>query len=110
MAGYVKGLDSVLKELKRFEKEREEKAKSVVKDAAYVMEAQAKALAPVRTGYLRENIKTHIEDGGLSAEVISHAEYSMHVEYGTSKQIAQQFMTPAFFKAKSHFERSIERG
>jgi HK97 gp10 family phage protein len=110
MSRYIQGLDNVISGLRQIEKEQEKEAKKAVSQSAYVLEAQAKALAPVDTGYLRASIKTHIKDGGLSAEVISHAEYSLFVEYGTSKQEAQQFMTPAYFKAKEHFERLIERG
>ncbi|NYE07284.1 HK97 gp10 family phage protein [Bacillus niacini] len=110
MSRYIQGLDNVISGLRQIEKDQEKAAKKAVSQSAYLLEAQAKALAPVDTGYLRGSIKTHIKDGGLSAEVISHAEYSLFVEYGTSKQEAQQFMTPAYFKAKEHFERLIERG
>jgi HK97 gp10 family phage protein len=110
MSRYIQGLDNVIGSLRQIEKDQEKLAKKAVSQSAYLLEAQAKALAPVQTGYLRESIKTHIKDGGLSAEVISHAEYSLFVEYGTSKQEAQQYMTPAYFKAKEHFDRLIERG
>lgn len=110
MSRYVQGIDDMIKYIKRIEKEQEADVKKAIRQSAYLLEAQAKALAPVQSGYLRESIKTHIKDGGLSAEVISHAEYSLFVEYGTSKQEAQQYMSPAYFKAKEHFERLIERG
>jgi HK97 gp10 family phage protein len=106
MSRYVQGLDQMISYVRSLDREQEKTAKKAVRESAYLMEAQAKALAPVQTGYLRESIKTHIKEGGLTAEVISHAEYSLFVEYGTSKQEAQQFMSPAFLRAKEHFERS----
>jgi HK97 gp10 family phage protein len=108
MSKYLRGLDNVLRHVQSIEKDCEQNAKKAVKDSAYLMEAQAKALAPVKTGYLRENIKTHIEDGGLYAKVISHSDYSMFVEFGTSKQEAQPFMIPAYFKAKRNFEKLMK--
>jgi HK97 gp10 family phage protein len=108
MSKFITGLDSVLKHVKSLEKDCEIHAKKAVSNAAYIMEAQAKALAPVRTGYLRESIKTHIDDGGLSAKVISHSEYSLFVEFGTSKQESQPYMMPAYFKAKLHFEKLMK--
>jgi HK97 gp10 family phage protein len=110
MASYVRGLDNALKYVRQIEAEIEKDAKQAVKESSYLMEAQAKALAPVKTGYMRSNIKTYFNEGGLSGEVISHAEYSLFVEFGTSKQEAQPYMMPAYFKARKHFEQLLERG
>jgi HK97 gp10 family phage protein len=109
MAGYITGLDNALKYVKQMEKELESDVRRAVKESSYLMEAQAKALAPVRTNYLRSNIKTTIKDGGMSSEVISHAEYSLFVEFGTSKQEAQPYMMPSYFKARNHFENLLRR-
>jgi HK97 gp10 family phage protein len=105
---HVRGLDIALKHVKQLEDKYEERAKNAVSKSTQLMEAQAKALSPVQTGHLRQNIKTYIEDGGLRGKVISHAEYSQHVEYGTSKQEAQPYMGPAYFKAKQHFEKLLK--
>ena len=108
---HVRGLDVALKYVSEIEDRYEKRAKNAVSKSTQLMEAQAKALASVQTGYLRMNIKTYIEEGGLRGKVISHANYSQHVENGTSKQEAQPYMAPAYFKAKQHFEKLMrDRG
>ena len=47
------------------------------------------------TGFLANNIITNIQGNGLEGEVISQAEYSQYLEYGTSKMGARPFMQPS---------------
>lgn len=65
------------------------------------METLARELAPVDTGFMRDNIR-QIEEASqdnLKVTVESGAEYSMFVEYGTVNMDAQPFFTPAFESA-----------
>ena len=58
----------------------------------------AKDLAPVDTGFMRENIKkvgTIIAEDIVRGEILSAAHYSSYVEYGTEKQNPQPFLNPA---------------
>ena len=57
----------------------------------------ARQLAPVDTGYLRDHIAVKVEGGVY--EVISGAEYSTYVEFGTTYSEAQPFFYPAFGSA-----------
>jgi HK97 gp10 family phage protein len=112
-----------------------------VQKSALQIESNAKRLAPVSNraggGNLRSYINHKITEGGFSAEVTSHADYSAYVEYDTRAHIiwakkakalhfkkggadvfakwvwhpgtkAQPFMRPAFESEKPHFLRSIE--
>jgi|TARA_R100000773_G_C4221176_1_gene120144 HK97 gp10 family phage protein len=47
------------------------------------------------TGFLANNIVTNLQGNGLEGEVISQAEYSQYLEYGTSKMGARPFMQPS---------------
>ena len=47
------------------------------------------------TGFLANNLVTSIQGNGLEGEVISQAEYSQYLEYGTSKMGARPFMQPS---------------
>jgi len=47
------------------------------------------------TGFLANNIVTNMQGNGLEGEVISQAEYSQYLEYGTSKMGARPFMQPS---------------
>ena len=53
----------------------------------------AKARAAVDTGAMRDSIERALSGGWFS--VISLAEYSSFVEFGTTKMAAQPFMQPA---------------
>lgn len=68
------------------------------------------------TGYLVANINLVFpaEDTGFAAEVESRAEYSVHLEFGTSKMRERPFLQPALEenrpKIRSMFARLKARG
>jgi HK97 gp10 family phage protein len=68
------------------------------------------------TGYLVSNIHLVFpaEDTGFAAEVESRAEYSAHLEFGTSKMRERPFLQPALEenrpKIRSMFARLKARG
>jgi len=66
------------------------------------------------TGYLANNIYLVIESDGFSADVESRANYSEHLEFGTSKMQARPFMQPALEanrkKIVSMFKRLKAKG
>lgn len=67
------------------------------KKIADKIEKTAKGLAPVKTGFLRNNIEAVSLKRGKTAEVISYAKYSAFQEYGTARGIVPKyFMTRAF--------------
>ncbi|MFP3357583.1 HK97 gp10 family phage protein [Planococcus sp. SIMBA_143] len=102
--GKIEGLDEFLDFTNSLTDEIESDVKELVKKTAYQTEGAAKNLTPVDTGRLRRSISTKTENGGLSATVSTNVEYAMAVEYGTSKQPAQPYMTPAYVKYKKKFE------
>lgn len=73
------------------------KAKAAVLQGAYMIEADAKQLAPVDTGALRNSIESE-QGEGISAVVHDGVEYGIWQELGTSKMAAQPFMIPALEK------------
>lgn len=73
------------------------KAKAAVLKGGYMIEADAKQMAPVDTGALRNSIETE-EGQGISAIVHDGVEYGIWQELGTSKMAAQPFMIPAMEK------------
>lgn len=71
----------------------------------------AQQLAPVRTGFMRNNIK-QTEDAApehLRVTMESQADYSAFVEYGTVNMDAQPFMTPAFESARKQVNNGLLR-
>lgn len=108
------GLGGDIKESSR--KGLERGAKKIQKNAKY--------LAPVKTGHLRNSIKTKSKttQDGVEAQVFTNIEYAPYVEFGTGLsglnsnierpdtvmykvnhhgQAAQPYMTPAYLHAKN---------
>jgi HK97 gp10 family phage protein len=75
---------------------------------AAAIEASAKQRAPVDTGFLRSSIQAR-PVGPAEAEVSVGAEYGAHVEYGTRRQAAQPYLTPAVEGERQRFEARVKK-
>ena len=86
-------------------------AKVAVKKTAKDIEATAKALAPVDTGFLRSAVKSsdlrNVSQDAPEAEVRAGASYSVYQELGTSRMAPQPFMGPAADKHTPAFEAAM---
>ncbi len=60
------------------------------------MEATAKQIVPVRTGFLRSTIYHQVDPVALSLEVGADADYAFFVEMGTRRMAAEPYIRPAF--------------
>lgn len=89
------------------------KVAAVVRKTAHDIEADAKALAPVDTGNLRNSISTTVTGDGrhgtLTAEIGPTAEYGVYVEHGTSVQPGQPFLGPAFDRRAPGYTEALAR-
>lgn len=83
------------------------KAAIVVRKAATDIERDAKILAPVDTGNLRNSIGAVVR--GLRAEVGPTAEYGVYVEHGTSRMGPQPYMGPAAERHTAPFELAMRK-
>ena len=86
-----------------------------VKEAVEVTQAlvinEARALVPVKTGFLQASIgagEIKISRGGIEAEVRADAEYADFVEFGTSLQDPQPYLGPALLQQIGPFRRRVE--
>lgn len=122
--------------LKRFEKSIERQIKRIVHETAEIIASNAKSLAPVDDGSLKDSIHVEYYKGGLSALVTVGAHYGIYVEFGTgiyavkgngrkdpwvyySKKLkrfvytrgmkAQPFFFPALDIAEKHWERELKK-
>ena len=57
------------------------------------------------TGYLAQNIVLQVDTDGMGVSVESRAEYSVFLEFGTSKMEARPFMFPALEENKKKIRR-----
>ena len=76
--------------------------------AAYEVEAEAKRRVPVDTGALRNSIQTW-RSGSLRASIAPHMDYAAFVEFGTRKQRAKPYMTPAAEYVRPRFIEAMRR-
>ena len=111
MSNDVKGLKELIATLKKIPKELEKEMGDIVFANAQEIEAEAKRLAPVDTGKLRQGIKA-IKTGKLTSVIKANATglapYSIYLEYGTKNMRKQPFLFPAFFKGKKQFTEDLE--
>lgn len=86
---------------------------AALRRAAYAIQADAQALAPVDTGTLRASISTSIEGdgrfGAMTAEIGPTVEYGIYQEFGTSTQPGQPYLTPAFDRQVGSFQAAVAR-
>ena len=127
----LKGLDELLSNLSGLGGNVESAVENGLGRGAKKIQASAKLLAPVKTGALRNSIKTQVlnKGGDVRAKVYTNSEYAPYVEFGTGErgmesnidrpdgvsynpewkgQTAQPFMTPAYLHAKNSKEVEIE--
>jgi len=123
----VKGLDELLATLSGLGGNIKESSRKGLERGAKKIQKNAKLLAPVDTGQLRNSIKTKSEvtQDGAKAQVYTNVEHAPYVEFGTGQrgaesnidrpegisyradwkgQAAQPYMTPAYLHAKNSDE------
>ena len=81
---------------KEIPKECEDEAEKIILRYTQKVQATAKRMAPVDTGYLEGSIEMKIENGGMTGIVYVGAEYGGYVEFGTANHFAQPFFYPAY--------------
>ena len=126
-------LSKVFKSLRKFGKEAEEIIKDTTLAIASEIEADAKRLAPVDMGFLRNQIHTD-EVNEYNYEIVARAKYSAYLEFGTGglvnvpeelKELAikfkgkgvrqvnimpQPFLYPAFVKGRKQYLKDLQDG
>lgn len=73
-------------------------AEEIVTKHLNVIVERAKELAPVDTGFMRDNIRslgTQITNDLIQGQILSAADYSSFVEFGTKYQHEQPHLRPA---------------
>ncbi|MDR0979504.1 MAG: HK97 gp10 family phage protein [Lachnospiraceae bacterium] len=123
----IEGLDSLLSKLSKLGGDVNESCKKGLMRGAKKIQRNAKLLAPVKTGQLRNSIKVQdkSEANNVKVQVYTDVEHSAYVEFGTGQrgissnierpddvsykadwkgQPAQPFMTPSFLQAQNSGE------
>jgi len=61
------------------------------------------------TGYLANQIVMKVDANGMGADVISNADYSEALEFGTLKMPARPFMQPALEENRKKFDTNMAK-
>jgi len=89
------------------------RAKIVLKKTAQDIKANAKAIAPVDLGTLRESIGTSdlrlLSAANMFVEIGPTVDYGGYVEYGTSRMAPQAYMGPSLDRYAGPFEQAMEQ-
>lgn len=84
---------------------------AVLRRAAFAIQADAQALAPIDTGALKGSISTTFtgdgRGGAMTAEVGPTVDYGIYQEFGTSTQSGTPFMGPAFDRQIGGFTAAV---
>ena len=96
--------------LAKFHEKLQVELEVAVDNTCNFIESAAKQMAPVLTGYLRDNIRKGViktVKAVISGEVKSDAEYSIWVEGGTAYRSAQPYLRPVLKRAESVLRNEI---
>ncbi|WP_350345773.1 HK97-gp10 family putative phage morphogenesis protein [Lacticaseibacillus paracasei] len=100
------GLDKLMEELGATAGATIEAAASAMKTTTGKVQAQAKQIAPKRTGFMANNILVEPVNKtatSVTGTVNAKADYSSFVEFGTYKMSAEPFIRPTVSAAQSFF-------
>jgi HK97 gp10 family phage protein len=88
------GVPQAQRRLESYSRRVQRDLQEVLDIYAFLIQRQAQVLAPVDTGFLRNNIFVEV-DTKWSRIIEATAEYAIFVEYGTRYTQAQPFLAPA---------------
>ncbi len=103
----VTGVEAVIANFKKFGLEGRKIVSDITEIQALEIESEAKKLAPVDTGKLRQGIDAE-QVKRSSWTITAHEIYSRFVEFGTVKQTAQPFLHPAWKQGVKSYLRDLD--
>jgi HK97 gp10 family phage protein len=101
----VEGVEEFKRAVQQFDSAMQRQVHEQLEKWAMDVKEYAKALAPVRTGYLRSSIYAEIQE--WVAEIGAEASYALFVEFGTRYMQARPYLFPAVDEYLPELERII---
>lgn len=105
----ILNMDKLISKLTSTSKNLDNALEPAIKLVTAKLQAKIKTNAPVRTGILRNSIKTDYDKQKKQGKVYTNVEYAPHVEYGTRRQSAQPFFEPAIQEMKPTINDEIKK-
>ncbi len=86
----------------------EDDVRSLMEEVGGNVVTDAQATVPVDTGFLRDSLYYDVDDVDLILFAGDTARYAYYVEYGSSHQRAQSFLTDAIMKGAEELNAAID--
>lgn len=102
----IKGGEALVKRLNKLKDLS--KVEQVVRASGQDFKRNAEALVPVDTGHLKSSITTKMLSK-TSVKIVSNANYSGYVEYGTRYMRAQPYFRPSMDKVYPTFKEKVKK-
>ena len=97
-------VNELINKLNTLKKEIENETNKLLDDTLDVAETNMKLLAPVDTGYLRDNIEQNKTDKTIEV----NCDYAIYQEHGTSQFKPQPFFYPSINIAKNYVNKEFK--
>jgi len=94
MSKAVKGINKVLKQLKKFVVEAEKMVEETTASNAKEIARDAKVLAPIDLGKLRQSIFTK-KNTNNNYSIVASARYAPYIEFGTGAKVNLKYLVDA---------------
>lgn len=92
----------------KFYKLLDEAKADILKDVGNFVTSEAKIMVPVDTGKLRGSLNNKMR-GSDTVQIGTDVEYSTDVEFGTSRQMAQPYLLPAYEMNKEEIKNMMRK-
>ena len=92
----------------QFYKLLDEAKEDILKDVGNFVTSEAKLIVPVDTGNLRSSLDNKMK-GNDTVQIGTDVEYSTDVEFGTSRQMAQPYLLPAYEMNKEEIKNMMRK-
>ena len=84
---------------------------NITKKSSLKIESDAIWNAPIDTGRLEASINADgvkSQSGVITADIGTNVDYAEDVEFGTSRQVAQPYLIPAFNKEAPKYKKAVK--
>lgn len=102
------GAENLLTKLRAYATNAPLRVQAAATTSLEQMEADAKALAPVDSGRLRDSIRANLS-GRFAGNVTVGVDYAKWVELGSGRNAPQPFLYPAYHQNKAAFLANLKQ-
>ncbi len=103
----IEGVKETVEKLRTYSQKKQKQISHLVLKSGLRVEAEAKRRAPVRTGALRNSIRSEMEDE-FTAVIGAYMPYAIYVEFGTRKMEARPYLRPAVEVVEPEFKKELK--